>query len=73
MTFSLRRTADAAAVSRWEAPRLPIAGGYLIKRGLAQGPAVARTLRRIEDRWVDEGFPSGDAFEQIVSETLAGD
>ena len=67
------RTADAAAVSRWEAPRLPIAGGYLIKRGLAQGPAVARTLRRIEDRWVDEGFPSGDAFERIVSETLAGD
>jgi len=66
------RTADAAAVSRWEAPRLPIAGGSLIKRGLAQGPAVARTLRRIEDRWVDEGFPTGDAFERIVSETLAG-
>jgi len=66
------RTADAAAVSRWEAPRLPIAGGSLIKRGVAQGPAVARTLRRIEDRWVDEGFPTGDAFERIVSETLAG-
>ena len=66
------RTADAAAVSRWEAPRLPIAGGSLIKRGLAQGPAVARTLRRIEDRWVDEGFPTGDAFERIVNETLAG-
>ena len=66
------RTADAAAVSRWEAPRLPIAGGSLIKRGVAQGPAVARTLRRIEDRWVDEGFPTGDAFERIVNETLAG-
>jgi len=66
------RTADAAAVSRWDAPRLPIAGGSLIKRGVAQGPAVARTLRRIEDRWVDEGFPTGDAFERIVSETLAG-
>ena len=66
------RVADATAVSLWETPRLPISGGSLIKRGVAQGPAVARTLRRIEDRWVDEGFPTGDAFERIVSETLAG-
>ena len=65
------RTADAAAVSQWEIPRLPISGGALIKRGLAQGPAVAQTLRRIEDRWVDEGFPAGEAFERIVSETLS--
>jgi poly(A) polymerase len=65
------RTADAAAVSQWEAPRLPISGGALIKRGLAQGPAVAQTLRRIEDRWVDEGFPAGEAFERIVRETLS--
>jgi poly(A) polymerase len=65
------RTAEAAAVSRWELPRLPISGGSLIKRGLPQGPAVARSLRRIEDRWVDEGFPTGDAFERIVSETLS--
>ena len=66
------RTAEAAAISRWEAPRLPISGGALIKRGLGQGPAVARTLRRIEDRWVAEGFPTGDAFERIVSETMSG-
>ena len=65
------RSADAAAVSQWETPRLPISGGALIKRGLAQGPAVAQTLRRIEDRWVDEGFPAGEAFERIVSETLS--
>lgn len=65
------RTADAAAVSQWEIPRLPISGGALIKRGLAQGPAVAQTLRRIEDRWVDEGFPAGEAFERIVRETLS--
>ena len=65
------QTADAAAVSQWETPRLPISGGALIKRGLAQGPAVAQTLRRIEDRWVDEGFPAGEAFERIVSETLS--
>jgi hypothetical protein len=32
---------------------------------------VARTLRRIEDRWVAAGFPIGDAFERIVSEEVA--
>jgi poly(A) polymerase len=54
----------------WNAPRLPISGGALIKRGLPAGPAVARTLRAIEDRWVETGFPSGDEFRQIVDEAL---
>jgi hypothetical protein len=27
-------------------------------------------LRRIEDRWVDSGFPAGAEFETIVSEEL---
>ncbi len=40
---------------------------------LRQGPAVARTLRRIEDRWVEAGFPHGDQFEAIVAEALASD
>ena len=65
------RTEAAVALSRWKAPRLPIGGGDLIARGLAQGPIVAKTLRKIEDRWIAEGFPTGSAFEQIVSETLS--
>jgi poly(A) polymerase len=65
------RPADAAAMSAWHAPRLPISGGALIARGLSQGPIVARALRMIEDRWVSEGFPDGDALERIVSETLS--
>ena len=32
--------------------------------------AEARTLRRIEDRWVESGFPSGEEFERIVSAAL---
>ena len=51
-------------------PKLPIGGGTLISRGLPEGPAVARTLRAIEDRWVEAGFPSGEAFERIVSAAL---
>jgi poly(A) polymerase len=63
--------AKAAALSDWRMPRLPIGGGTLIARGLTEGPVVARTLRRIEDRWVEAGFPQGDAFERIVADALA--
>jgi len=66
------RSADAAAIAAWKAPRLPIGGGELIARGLKEGPVVAQTLRRIEDRWVSDGFPGGEQFDRIVSETLAG-
>ena len=37
-------------------------------RGLPEGPVIARTLRAIETRWVEAGFPSGEAFERIVAE-----
>ena len=63
--------AQAAAMAAWHAPRLPVSGGTLIARGLSQGPIVAQALRTIEDRWVSEGFPDGEAFERIVSETLS--
>ncbi len=63
----------AAALIGWKSPRLPIGGGKLIARGLREGPAVARTLRRIEDRWVEAGFPHGDQLESIVAEALASE
>ena len=62
---------QAAQMASWHAPRLPISGGQLIKRGLAEGPLVARTLRRIEDIWVEAGFPQGEGFERIVADALA--
>lgn len=64
------RTQDAVRIASWSPPRLPIGGGALIERGLPQGPVVARTLRTIEARWVEQGFPTGDAFEQIVADAL---
>jgi poly(A) polymerase len=63
--------AGAASLAGWKLPKLPIGGGTLIARGLTEGPAVARTLRRIEDQWVEAGFPRGAAFEQIIAEALA--
>jgi poly(A) polymerase len=65
------KTADAADIARWKAPKLPITGGALIARGLPEGPIVARTLRRIENKWVESGFPAGALFERIVSDALA--
>ena len=64
------RAAEAAELVGWHAPRLPIGGGELIKRGLAEGPIVARTLRQIEDSWVAAGFPTGAEFERIVRAAL---
>lgn len=65
------RAAEAALIKKWHAPRLPIGGGVLIERGLEEGPIVARTLRTIEDRWVEAGFPEGHEFETIVADALA--
>jgi poly(A) polymerase len=64
------RAAEATQIAKWKPPRLPIGGGALIARGLAEGPIVARTLRRIEDRWVEQGFPRGEALERIVADAL---
>ena len=64
------KSAEAALIASWKAPKLPISGGALIARGLPEGPIVAMTLRCIENEWVEAGFPTGDEFEGIVSQAL---
>jgi poly(A) polymerase len=64
------RPREAADISGWHRPRLPIGGGMLIRRGLPAGPVVARTLRAIEERWVESGFPTGEEFEAIVADAV---
>jgi poly(A) polymerase len=61
---------DASPLDHWQRPVFPISGGTLIKRGLESGPIVAITLDKIEDAWIDAGFPNGAAFEAIVAEQL---
>jgi poly(A) polymerase len=65
------KVSEATAIREWKAPRLPISGGALIKRGLPEGPLVARSLRAIESRWLESGFPSGTDFDRIVDDVLA--
>ena len=62
---------QARTIAAWTRPRLPITGGALIKRGLKEGPVVSRTLRQIEDRWIEAGFPTGSGLESIVAKALA--
>ena len=66
---------DAARhVADWPRPRFPLSGGDLIAMGLTPGPAVATTLRAIEQRWVAAGFPGeaalGETARQAVTEAL---
>ena len=61
---------QAADIARWTPPRLPIGGGDLIRRGVPEGPEVARTLRLIEDAWEARGFPEGGEFDRLVDEAL---
>ncbi len=58
--------ADTAALDHWRRPTFPITGGTLIKRGLAPGPVVANTLAKIENAWIEAGFPDGAAFETLL-------
>lgn len=52
-------------------PVFPVSGGQLVAKGLTAGPDVARTLHRIEDRWVAEGFPDASRVAEIVDEEVA--
>lgn len=64
------RSDDTREIAGWVPPRLPVRGGALIKRGLAEGPVVSRTLRRIEDRWIAAGFATGETLDAIVAEEI---
>jgi poly(A) polymerase len=62
---------DLVTLANWHKPKLPIAGGQLIMRGVPSGPEVSQTLARIEEMWVVSGFPTGAAFDLIVDGALS--
>lgn len=59
-----------AELEGWTAPRLPIGGGELVAIGVSPGPDVARLLRLVEDRWIEEGFPDRVRAIAIAREVL---
>ena len=40
----------------WRPPTCPVSGRDLMARGMAQGPEMGITLRRLEDMWIASGF-----------------
>ncbi len=64
--------ADAAReLAAWPIPSLPLTGGALVARGLSKGPEVAATLKRVEARWIAEGFPDQPRVDALADEEVA--
>jgi poly(A) polymerase len=61
---------SARSISGWTPPVLPVSGGTLIDMGLTRGPDVAAALRRVERRWLDEGFPDAGRATSIAREVV---
>ena len=61
---------DSAMLTDWDIPELPLKGGEIVARGIAKGPEIARILRAVETRWVEEGFPSRTRVETLLAEEL---
>ncbi|MEE4450297.1 CCA tRNA nucleotidyltransferase [Novosphingobium resinovorum] len=62
---------DISALDRWDIPQLPLKGGQIVARGVGAGPEVARILRRVEDRWIAEGFPEAARIDALLDAVLA--
>ena len=62
--------ADTAPLNGWDIPELPLKGGEIVGRGVAAGPEVARILRTVENRWIEEGFPARNRVEAMLDEEL---
>lgn len=43
---------------RWPVPSLPVRGGDLVDKGLAEGPAIGRVVRAFEEWWITHDFPT---------------
>jgi len=55
----------------WNVPSLPIKGGDIVAAGIGAGPEVAMTLRKVEARWIAEGFPDEARTRAIMAEEVA--
>jgi poly(A) polymerase len=63
--------ADASVLRDWAMPVFPLKGRDIVARGITAGPAVARILQAVEQRWMAEGFPDAGRIAQLLDEELA--
>ncbi len=62
---------EIAPLRDWEPPQFPLKGGAVVARGVQAGPEVARLLRTVEARWVEEQFPDAARIDALLEEELA--
>ena len=63
---------DIEPLKNWQIPVFPIKGGEIVERGIDAGPEIARILKTVENRWIDEGFPSRGRVLALLDAELAG-
>ena len=64
--------ASIAPLAGWSLPELPLKGGEIVARGIKAGPEVARILRRVETRWIEEDFPARERVIELLASELPG-
>jgi poly(A) polymerase len=62
---------DARPLRDWAVPVFPLKGRDIVARGITAGPAVARILQAVEQRWMAEGFPDAARIAHLLDEELA--
>lgn len=63
---------DASPLQQWMPPVFPLGGRAVMARGVSAGPEVARILKAVEMRWVEEGFPGADRVQALLDEVTGG-
>lgn len=56
-------------IASWVVPRLPVSGSDILAQGIAPGPQVARLIRALERRWIEEGFPPDVPIAHWLADT----
>ena len=62
---------DVTPLKDWEPPQLPLKGGEIVERGISAGPQVAKTLRAVENAWIEEGFPGRERVLELLEIELS--
>lgn len=63
--------ADIRALADWTMPEFPIGGRDLLQLGVQPGPAVARLLGLVRDRWIAEGFPDAGRTRALAADYVS--
>lgn len=62
---------DPGPLQGWDIPVFPLKGGDVVAAGITAGPQVARVLKAVEARWIDEGFPGEGRARALLAEKIA--